>query len=225
MAKCSQCGKGGFLYSNYADGLCKKCYQQLCVASAVPNSCNTLNKSYKFTPFSQSFINGYTAPDGSFCNYSKYLVYYKKPDATRKSSKTIYAKSEDTARSKAIADGIDPISVSMSKPSGVSAGQDPYASKLGISYPANITCNDLSAIITRVEDFDIWPTNKHLAYYADQCGLLFSRFHGNKYLMRIVYDYNQADYRKLVDKYQALQMFDFTNTTLDDDGDLEDLDD
>ena len=147
-------------------------------------------------------LGGFISPSGGFLNWSVYQVVGVNSNTKRKNKRQYEAKSEADAILKAEADGLTtPFEVSVLPHEDPTERQLEYLQSFGLSAPDGAKKDDVSAILSRLEDATDVVSEKILsadrreervrplpspteefASFADAMGVMFSRYIGKNAL-------------------------------------------
>lgn len=154
-------------------------------------------------------LGGYQSPSGGYVNWAHYEVKGKNATTNRQNTRRYVAKSESTLASIAAADGLlEPYEIRVMPNDAPTDKQVKYLHSWNVEVPAGAVKEDVSAILTRLEDSYSVVTEERVsprevverirpldgpseefAQYADAMGILFSKYIGKDALFgSTVYD-------------------------------------
>ena len=159
-------------------------------------------------------LDGYISPSGGFVNWATYEVSGKNINTNRKNKRRYDAKTEAEAVKQAETDGlIGPYDIVAIKHDDPTENQIKYLQSWGVSVPIGANKNDVSAILSRLEDsYNVVSEKKmssntivqyirplpgpseEFARYADDMGMKFSRYIGqNALFCHTIYSLNERE--------------------------------
>ncbi len=144
-------------------------------------------------------------------------VFDTRKQTNRKATKRYKAKDEEHAKLLAENDGIVPENVTELVSSPATERQLKFAKDLGLSFPENITVEEMSHLISRKVDDDLetplWLLEWSLAQFPEERGVAITKYVGLRSLLGfLIYKFSEAsDKRDLVELFVYSVINDLSN--------------